>query len=100
MNPYREAAIIPNESKNRPRSKLKTLYYKILIWYKGKWKERYSRCQYCRIYFWKNSDGINGDEFCHYIKCKDAKEDMARKHREIIDKAILQIDYNDEWGSM
>ena len=61
MNPYRTMEVRSDKlppKKGRPI--YKTLYYKLLIWMYGTWRERYERCQHpgC-LFFCKQPDIYN-----------------------------------------
>lgn len=68
MNPYRENAH-PREVKHKPRPLWKTLYLKLLIKLKGKWRDRFLRCQYCKKFVMENDHGWNSEMFFHQMKC-------------------------------
>lgn len=67
MNPYREAAERPVEVVHKPRGWLKTLQYKLLIWYRGPWKKRFVRCEYCTAYFERHHH-IGAEPFWHNLQ--------------------------------
>lgn len=46
MDPYR-VNIVKVEPKSKPRSWFKTKIYRLLLWYKGPWKSRFTRCKKC-----------------------------------------------------
>ncbi len=69
MNPYRVAATPSSETKGKPRSKLKTLWYKLQIKIRGTWKQRYERCDRCLVCFKRVSgDYINPEPIFHSMK--------------------------------
>jgi len=69
MSPYRMMEIKPPEPKKKSRPFYKTLYLKLLILVKGKWKERFVRCRHSNcLFFTKRADGINGAMIFHNMK--------------------------------
>lgn len=71
MNPYRVPAPQPIEVKHKPRGWLKTFKLKALIWFKGTWKERFWRCEYCKKYVLDRRRGPELDPrpFFHMMRC-------------------------------
>ena len=48
MNPYRDLQIIQHEPFSlKKRSKVKTFYYRLQIKLRGKWRDRFIRCEHC-----------------------------------------------------
>lgn len=81
MNPYRVPP--PQPVNGKPRSKLKTKYLKLLIWWKGSWKDRFSRCEYCgkKVFPINESFGIDAGPFFHKMHCAPLQADRNR-HRD------------------
>jgi hypothetical protein len=69
MNPYREASCLPAEPKKRRRSKIKTWYYQMLIWWHGPYNKRWAHCKKCgdRIWIKQEGDLVNYEELDHYM---------------------------------
>ena len=84
MNPYREPAPQPIEVKHKPRGWWKTFQYKFLIWWKGTWRERYGRCEFCKKFVWKFERGprINPTPFFHQMHCSKAPYAEQEKARD------------------
>lgn len=82
MNPYREAAPRPVEVKPKPRGWWKTFKLKMLIRWKGKWRERWQRCPYCKKTKWQlnKSWTINPEPFFHMMRCPKARYDERERH--------------------
>lgn len=64
---------LPVEVKHNPikRSAFKTLYWKMMIRHKGKWKDRFIRCQACGEVFERVFDSINCEYVVHHrFRCE------------------------------
>ena len=68
MNPYRIAQTPVEEPRGKPRSRLKTLWYKIQIRVRGTWKQRYHRCDRClKVFKRVSGDYIDAEPIFHNI---------------------------------
>lgn len=59
---------LPTEVKKIKRSAFKTIYWKMMIRYKGKWKDRFIRCK-CNKVFERVFDSINCEYIVHHRFC-------------------------------
>ena len=88
---------LPIEVKHIKRSAFKTFYWKMMIRHKGKWKDRFIRCQRCWQVFERVFDSINCEYVVHHrFRCEyspfyETKNIFAEEYQEkeeIIDHIV------------
>lgn len=93
MNPYRVAAIPAPEVRGKPRSKLKTLWYKLQIKIRGTWKQRYHRCDEClKVFKRVSGDYIDAEPIFHSMRHHAINYRVAKARTPIIPPDPVMIE--------
>jgi len=82
MNPYRVSAVPTPEPKGKPRSRAKTLWWKLQIRVRGTWKQRYHRCDQClKVFKRVSGDYIDAEPMFHRIQHYALEQHAAAARR-------------------
>lgn len=93
MNPYRTSQKPIEEPRGKPRSRLKTLWYKLQIKIRGTWKQRYHRCDECLTVFKRVSgDYIDAEPIFHRMRHHAINSYVAKGRAPIVPPDPVMIE--------